>query len=328
QPSPIVLTTTQVNLLCNGAGSGSIDLTASGGTAPYTYAWSNGAQTQDISNLSAVPYSVLVTDANSCTSTTSVTIIQPSAIQVAAAVTSVACNGNSTGAINITVSGGTGAYTYLWSNSATTEDISSLPSATYTVTVTDANGCTASSSATITQPQAPLTLSTVVTNVACHGASTGGIDLTVSGGTGAYSYVWSNGSTLQDPQNLVAGTYTVTVTDASGCTAFASAVITQPSNPLSASYVQTNVTCNGLSNGAINVTVAGGSGSYTYAWSHGPTTEDLTGLSAGTYNLTITYSQQCNTTLSITITQPQSIGLSTTQTNVSCNSGGNGSIEI
>ncbi|NBP30699.1 MAG: hypothetical protein EBV23_14180, partial [Flavobacteriia bacterium] len=126
-------------------------------------------------------------------------------MQVAAAVTDVACYGNSTGAINITVSGGTGAYAYLWNNSATTEDISSLPAGTYSVLVTDANGCTVSSSATITQPPNPLALSTSVTSVACFGASTGSINLTPTGGTAPYTYVWSNGSTSQGPQNLAAG---------------------------------------------------------------------------------------------------------------------------
>jgi uncharacterized protein (DUF2141 family) len=328
QPSSIVLTTTQVNLLCNGAGSGSINLTASGGSGPYTYLWSNGAQTEDVSNLSATNYSVTVTDANGCATTTTATIIQPSAIQIAVGLTNVACNGNSSGSLNITVSGGTGAYSYLWNNSATTEDISSLPSGNYSVTVTDANGCTASSSATISQPLAPLSLSTTQVNVLCFGNATGSINLSPTGGTAPYTYAWSNTTTQEDPTGLAAGTYTVTVSDANGCSSFTSAVITQPTNPVSASYVQTNLTCNGFSNGAIDVSVTGGTQPYAYAWSHGPTSEDLTGLSAGTYNLTITYSQQCTTTVTATITQPQVLSLSTTQTNVSCNSGGNGSIDL
>jgi gliding motility-associated-like protein len=328
QPSTVVLTTTQVNLICNGVGSGSINLTASGGTGPYTYLWSNGAQTEDVSNLSATNYSVTVTDVNGCAATTNATIIQPSAIQIAAGVTNVLCFGAATGIIDLTVSGGSSPYTYLWNNSESTEDIDTLSSGTYSVIVTDANGCTANASATINQPPAALLLSTSQVNVACHGASTGSINLTPTGGTAPYTYAWSNNTTTQDPQNLAAGTYTVTVTDANGCANFTSVIITQPLSGVSASYTQTNVSCNGLSDGAINVSVTGGTVPYTYAWSHGPSTEDLTGLSAGTYNLTITYSQQCTSTLSVTITQPQVLSLGTTQTNVSCNSGVNGSIDL
>jgi hypothetical protein len=192
----------------------------------------------------------------------------------------------------------------------------------------DANGCTDTTSVTISQPISPLLLSTSHINVACFGASTGSINLTPTGGTAPYTYAWSNNTTSQDPQNLAAGTYTVTVTDANGCTNFTSVIITQPLLGISASYTQTNVSCNGLSDGAIDVSVTGGTQPYAYAWSHGPITEDVSLLSAGTYNLTITDSNQCQTSLSGIIIEPQPIALSATQTNVSCNSGGNGSINL
>ncbi len=213
QPSALTLSTTQVNVSCNGGSNGSIDLTVTGGVSPYTYAWSNNATTQDITGLVAGTYTVTVTDANSCTKTLSATITQPEALALSNTQVNVLCNGNSTGSIDLTVSGGTSPYTYAWSNSATTQDVSNLAAGTYTVTVTDANACTKTLSATITQPSA-LSLSKTQVDVLCNGNSTGSIDLTVSGGTSPYTYAWSNSATTQDISGLVAGTYTVTVTDA------------------------------------------------------------------------------------------------------------------
>ena len=136
--------------------------------------------------------------------------------------TDVSCFGGSDGSLDLTAFGGTVPYTYLWSNAATTEDLTGLPAGTYTVTITDANGCTATASTTINQPAAALTASTTQVDVLCYGDATGSVDLTVSGGTIAYSYLWSNAATTEDITSLTAGTYTVTVTDANGCTTKAS----------------------------------------------------------------------------------------------------------
>src|SRR5205085_1360937 len=145
---------------------------------------------------------------------------------------------------------------------------------TYTVTVTDANGCTAATSVTITQPAAALSLSQTHVNVLCFGNATGSVDLTVAGGTTSYTYAWSNGATTQDISGLIAGTYTVTVTDANGCTATTSVTITQPAAALSLSQTHVNVLCFGNATGSVDLTVAGRTTSYTYAWSNGATTQD------------------------------------------------------
>ncbi|NCV57098.1 MAG: adhesin, partial [Betaproteobacteria bacterium] len=138
------------------------------------------------------------------------------------------CFGNSTGSINLTVTGGVAPYTYAWTNNATTQNLTNIPAGVYTVVATDANGCTTTQTVTITQPQGALALSTTKVDVLCFGNSTGSINLTVTGGTAPYTYAWSNNTTQEDPQNLAAGTYTVTVTDANGCTAQTSVTITQP----------------------------------------------------------------------------------------------------
>ena len=327
QPSAIVLTETHVDLLCNGASTGSIDLTVSGGTGAYTYSWTGGATTQDRSSLAFGTYTVTVTDANACTKTLSIAIGQPTVITLTETHVNVLCNGGSTGSIDLTVSGGTGAYTYAWTGGATTQDRSGLATGTFTVTVTDANACTKSLSISISEPATILLTQTHV-NVLCNGASTGSIDLTVSGGTGAYTYSWTGGATTQDRSGLTAGAYTVTVTDANACTQSLSVTLTEPATGIVLTETHVDLLCNGASTGSIDLTVSGGTGAYTYAWTGGATTQDRSSLVSGTYTVTVTDANTCTKTLSITIGQPTVITLTETHVNVFCNGGSTGSIDL
>ncbi len=233
---------------------GSIDLSVSGGTTPYGYSWSNGATTEDISGLSAGTYTVTVTDFNGCTTTASATVTEPDPLTATAVATPETCNEDDDGSIDLSVSGGTTPYGYSWSNGATTEDISGLSAGTYTVTVTDFNGCTTTASATVTEPD-PLTANAVATPETCNEDDDGSIDLSVSGGTTPYGYSWSNGATTEDISGLSAGTYTVTVTDFNGCTTTASATVTEP-DPLTANAVATPETCNEDDDGSIDLSVS------------------------------------------------------------------------
>ncbi|MHC0448467.1 SprB repeat-containing protein, partial [Flavobacterium sp. 3-218] len=188
----------------------------------------------------------------------------------------VLCFGAATGAINITASGGVGTYTYDWADLAGTndpEDRSNLAAGTYTVTVKDANGCTAAPLAvTITQPASAVAVAkTSQTDVLCFGAATGAINITASGGVGPYTYDWADLAGTNDPEdrtNLAAGTYTVTVKDANGCSSAPLAVtITQPASAVAvAKTSQTDVLCFGAATGAINITASGGVSPYTYDW--------------------------------------------------------------
>ena len=202
------------------------------GSAPFTYAWADGATTEDRSNLNAGTYTVTVTNSQGCTATAIATVNGPTAaLSLSATMTNVLCNGASTGAIDLSVTGGTAGYTYLWSNGATTQDISGVQAGNYSVTVTDANGCTAVLNKTLTQPAA-IALSTTLTHPTCPPPiSDGAIDLSVSGGAMPYTYDWNNDG-LEDPDDdtqdltgLQAGTYTVIVTDAIGCTATTSVTL-------------------------------------------------------------------------------------------------------
>lgn len=229
QPAAIAITPTVTNILCNGNATGAISVATSGGTGSLSYLWNDGATTQNRSNLAAGTYSVTATDATNCSKTqTGITVIQPNALILSASQTNVACNGGSTGSIILTPSGGTTPYTYNWVGGIITKDISGLKAGTYSVTVTDGNGCSAILSKTITQPAA-IAISTAVTKATCPGISDGAITLTVSGGTSPYSYSWSGPnsytSTSASPTGLTAGTYNLTVTDANGCFATASAIV-------------------------------------------------------------------------------------------------------
>ena len=326
EPPVLNINVVTTDVKCNGGSDGSINLTVTGGTPAYTYNWDNAPDVEDPTGLVAGTYHVTVTDSNGCTKTATATISQPTAIVITGVVTNIKCNGGNTGAINITVTGGSPTYTYLWSNGATTEDITGLVAGSYTVTVTDVKGCTKTQNFTITQPDV-LFLSLTVINNKCNGGNTGSIDLTVTGGTIPYTYLWSNGATVEDPTGLIAGFYHVTVTDANGCFKSISTFISEPP-AIVLSVVVNNVKCPGANDGSINLTVTGGTSPYTYVWSNGAVTEDISGLVAGTYTVTVTDANACTKTISANVTQPNPINISATHTDVKCNGGNTGTIDL
>jgi gliding motility-associated-like protein len=326
QASDITIADNITNATCYNGNNGAIDITVSGGTGAYSYAWSNNTNNQDVSGLSAGSYSVTVTDANGCTKSASFTVGQAANIVISETVTDPTCNGGSNGAIALSVSGGTGSYSYAWSNSANTQNISGIAAATYTVTVTDANGCTKTKSFSVAEPSA-INVTGNVTNVACSGGNTGAIDITVSGGTGAYSYAWSNSANTQDVSGLAAGSYTVTVTDANNCTQTKAFTISQ-SGSLTITETMSNVTCFGGNNGVINTSVNGGNPPYTYAWSNSANTQNISGLTAGTYTLTVTDGQGCTVVKAIVVGQASDITIADNITNATCYNGNNGAIDI
>lgn len=332
---PISITPTVTNVTCNGGNNGAIAMNIIGTAAPYNWTWTRvspagtGTGTgTTISNLTAGSYNVTVTSAAGCQSTFTSLVAQPNGLVATPTVTSFQCAGQG-GAISLNLTGGTTPRTYSWTGpssfTSTSQNISNLQAGTYNVTVTDANNCTTSTTATLAGPSVGMSLSYAANNpgrVVCNGQSNGFISMTVSGGTAPYSYLWSNGATVEDPTGLTAGTYNVVVTDANGCTVSGSTTVTQP-DPLVLSLVSTNPTCPpGTTpplgtNGAINLTVTGGNTSlpptapppnpYTFAWTTvggsglSPAAEDQTGLSAGTYSVTVTDLRGCTATTSATL---------------------------
>jgi len=326
QPAAITSPAVITNATCNGSTTGAITITPAGGTSPYSYSWSNGATTQNISNVVAGNYTVTIIDSKNCTATFSYTITQPASITSSSVILNASCNGGNTGAISITPAGGTSPYTYSWSNGAITQNISNVAAGNYTVTVTDSKNCTANFSYTITQPPA-IAATSSITNVICNGGSTGAITITPSGGTSPYTYLWSNGSVTQNISNVAAGNYSVTITDSKNCSSVLNFTITQPA-AITATSVITNVSCNGTSTGAISITPSGGTAPYTYLWSNGAVTKNISNVIAGNYSVTITDSKNCNNILNFTITQPVPITTTQTITNATCSGSATGAITI
>ncbi|WP_083926169.1 T9SS type A sorting domain-containing protein [Neolewinella persica] len=303
--------------------NGSAYATCSGGVPPYTFAWSNGATTANIFGLAPGSYTVTATDATGCTGDITVVVndITP-AVTLTTSSTDVTCNGDTDGSATVTASGGTGIYAYLWNNGATTATVGSLAPGTYIVTVTSFSR-TATASIIIGEPAAVQV--TVFSNDSAQGQATGNATATPSAGVGPYTYLWSSGSTFLSATGLAPGTYTVTVTDANGCTAIGSATIGEYTPGLELLESSTDATCNGGSDGTANVQAFGGVGNYTYQWSNGATTATISGLAAGSYFVTVTSGSQ--TTVGGTIVnEPTAIVLNGTVTDAS--NGANGSVTV
>ena len=299
------LVTIDSNATCNGFANGGATASATGGTPPYTYAWSNSATTASITGVLAGTYTVTITDANGCSASNSGTVTEPTALTASSIVDSnAACNGFANGGATASATGGTPPYTYAWSNSATTASITGVTAGTYTVTITDANGCSDNSSVTVTEPTVMSASVVIDSNATCNGLANGGATASATGGTPPYTYAWSNLATTISITGVLAGTYTVTVTDANGCSASNSGTITEPSALMVSSVVDSNVSCNGFANGGATASATGGTPPYTYAWSNGATTASITGVLAGTYTVTITDANGCSGNTLVTITEP------------------------
>jgi gliding motility-associated-like protein len=330
QNSPLLLNVPTPAAICNGA-TGTLTAFVSGGQAPYNYLWSNGQSTQSITAL-AGNYTVTVTDAIGCNTSTSVTISQATPLNLSPTATQVLCFGGNTGTASANVSGGTPGYFYSWApyggSSATA---SNLMTGTYTVTVTDAIGCSQTSAIPVTQPAALNATITVNNNVSCYNGNNGSATVFPTGGTSPYFYSWSPiGGSAQTATNLTQGNYQITVTDVNNCVQNVSTSITQPSQLMGSIVSTTNVSCNSGSNGSITVSASGGTVGYTYVWTpSGGTAATASNLIAGSYTVTITDSKGCTTQVTAAITQPPALSASiNTSTNVSCNGGNNGSATV
>ncbi|TAL62603.1 MAG: T9SS type B sorting domain-containing protein [Bacteroidetes bacterium] len=318
--STLNVSATSTNILCNGQCTGTGTASPSGGTSPFTYSWNTSPvqNTQTATGLCAGNYNVTVTDAVGSTGTAPVTITQPAAITTSTTVTPVNCGSNN-GSATVTASGGTPGYTYSWNTSPvqTTQTATGLGAGTYTATITDVNGCTKTQTITITNSNGPnATMSQ--TNILCNGQCTGSAIATVTGGTLPYTYLWTSGQTTSSASNLCTGSYTLTVTDAGGCTTPQTVTITQPATALSTTTTSTAASC-GNNIGSATVNVSGGTGSFTYAWNpSGQTTSTATGLSAGNYTTTVTDANGCSTTQTVSVTSGSTLTLNTSSTATGC----------
>jgi sugar lactone lactonase YvrE len=316
---------------CNGNSDGIAVALSNSIFQPYVYSWNTGSTNQEVTGLSAGVYSVTLTDAVGCAKEGTVTMTQPAPVSGQVNVVSnVHCFGTQDGVASASGSGGESPYNYSWApyggNLATATGLSA---GIYVVTLTDYNGCTATASATLTQPaSAPSIFIATQTNITCNGGTNGSATASAAtGGTSPYNYAWSSGGGANlIATGLSAGAYSVTATDTLGCTSVASVTITQPVTLSISILSQTNVPCFGETGGATANAAVGGTAPYTYSWSSsGGSDLAISGLTPGSFTITATDNNGCTAFTSITITQPTQLSISMSAVdNVNCY-GGTGS---
>ncbi|TRX38309.1 PKD domain-containing protein [Flavobacterium restrictum] len=313
----------KTNILCFGQATGVIDVDVTGGTFPYTYSWTNSngfsSFNEDLTNVLAGTYTVLVTDNLGCAKTISITLTQPTEIKITATTTPIICYGGNDASISLTIAGGISPYNIAWSNLGTGTFQNNLSAGDYTITVTDNNNCLQTLKVNI--PEAPIfTVNPVVKNISCFGLNNGSINLNFVGGIAPIKLTWSDGSTAGTTRNnLKPGTYTVTIIDSKPCTIVRTFTILEPQALVLSANLTNALDCNNANTGAINLLVSGGSAPFTYAWSNGATTEDLVNIPAGNYLVTVTDVNGCSKQAQYSINRPPPIVTSVvTKTDFDC----------
>ena len=338
------------DITCNGANDGTVTVSASGGTGALIYTLNPGAisnGTGSFTNLSANSYTVSVTDANGCgpVASSNLIIAEPAAISIdSEGSTDITCNGANDGTVTVSASGGTGALIYTLNPGAIsngTGSFTNLSANSYTVSVTDANGCgpEVSSSLVIAEPAAISIDSEASTDITCNGANDGTVTVSASGGTGALIYTLNPGAISNGTgsfTNLSANSYTVSVTDANGCGPVASSnlIIAEPAAITIDSEASTDITCNGANDGTVTVSASGGTGALIYTLNPGAIsngTGSFTNLSANSYTVSVTDANGCGPVASsnLIIAEPAAISIdSEASTDITCNGANDGTVTV
>lgn len=327
------------NISCNGSADGQITLSITDGTAPYTYAWSHDSTllSNQASNLSAGAYFYTIADTDGLSLTDSILLTEPDSLNFTVSKTDILCAGLNDGMISFSASGGTAPFQYSingGSNFSSTSSFSALPPAVYPLEVRDANNCSVYDTLTLLQ-LGFLSLSLdSSSNLSCNGANDGSISVTVASGVLPYSYLWSNGDTIDDISNLAVNTYSLTVTDAAGCFQTLSHTITEPTvlsvSSSVSSFNSFEISCNDASDGSITLNTSGGTFPYSYTWVHDPslTSNSVSNLDTGTYIYTVTDDHLCSFSDTIVITEPSALSYSVSSTDLLCNGVSTGTIDF
>lgn len=329
----LTASTVGTNVSCNGGTDGTAIASGTGGVPPYTYSWGGGLPANDsVSGLSAGSYTVTITDVEGCSASSTIVISQPTVLTVSAAAQPASCGGVNDGSIAATPTGGTGPYQYAWNTAPAQGSQTAVLVApgTYAVVVTDANGCTATATATVGQATNVVLTTAAFNNVSCNGADDGSIDITVTGGVTPFTYNW--GSSLpatQDQTGLAPGNYGVTVTDNTGCTVSASYVITEPTVLQTTLNLVSDTKCGNSADGSADLNVVGGTPPYSYNWSDGSNLSDLFDVVAGDYFVTVTDANGCVALDTIAISAPANPLTSTiTKTDADCSQDITGTAQV
>jgi hypothetical protein len=327
QPCGLTANATLISPTCFGGQDGNIDLSVTGGASPYNYQWSNSDNSEDISNLFAGNYTVIVTDAMGCDTMITYTINNGLALDISVIVTNASC-GQNNGSATVNIANGTSPFNYQWSSGDTLNTADSLTAGIYMVTVTDANGCSEAETFGVNNTGG-MTLSANVTDASCPGVFDGDIDLSVSGGTAPFTYSWSNAAITEDLTNVKAGAYMVQVTDNAGCVAVLTVNIGSSSIDLS-SVVIGDPSC-GNADGSIALSPTGGTAPYSYQWSSNAgsaTTSSVTNLPAGSYFVQVSDNNGCSETEMFSISNPNAPQLEISSVSPAACNGGGGAVNM
>ncbi|MGD9976914.1 MAG: T9SS type A sorting domain-containing protein [Bacteroidales bacterium] len=349
QPSLLTITSSKTNVTCYGQNDGSINITVAGGITPYTYFWTTSdgyghdIDSEDQTGLSSGTYTVEVTDGNGCSTSGNITVTQPAKISIPGTVTNISGAG-SNGAVDITVTGGSGTYSsYSWTLSgsevATAEDISGLNvGGDYTIVVTDNTACKDSNSFDVLDERVFHGWISSQSDISCKDDSSGSATVSYAENTGTVAILWSTGETTFTISGKTAGTYNVDLTDDMGTpgdtgddqTINVEVTLTQPAAVLQGSIISTPTTCHGGTDGILDLTPSGGTGPYTYQWDTTPVeiTQDINNLPVGSYQVTITDSKGCTTLIPGVVSQPDDITFSFNSTQPTCYGGYDGSLSV
>ncbi len=308
EPQPVTISFNKQDITCNGLTDGQINANVYGGNGAFTYIWNNGESTRDIINLTAGTYSLTATDQLGCTNQNEVSIQEPSTISIQSTITNVKCFGENTGAITLEVTGGTVPYLYSSDHGVVTSipTFSDLEAGDYEITVMDKNTCNIKNTYTIIPESPEIIVNANITDMDCKGDSSGSIVLDVSGGVSPYTYSWSNAETTKDITDLPGGSYTVLVSDNEECNTNKTFSVFEPTTILEATYTVSDEFKN-ESDGAIDLSMSGGSTPYQYSWDEGSTSEDLINISAGTYSVTISDNYGCKISTAINVENIESV---------------------
>lgn len=307
QRTPVAAVASATPVSCFGAANGSASVQASGGSGPYTYLWNSGHTTNVANNLTAGTYTPSITDSEGCTATATAVVAQPAVLQLSATATAETALNLEDGTATASATGGTPAYSYAWSNGANTAFISGLSPGSYTVTATDANGCTAIQIVNVNSFNCNVQTEMIVSPVKCFGTSSGGATVSVTGATGELTYQWSNGAATETVDDLPGGIIYVTATDGLGCSVVDSAEIASPAGPLLASVTNIiPVYCPLDQNGSATPVTSGGWGfpySFQFSWGLG----GFNNLPVGNYSYTVTDMEGCSVVADFEIVSIDSI---------------------
>lgn len=279
---------------------GQIALTISGGTPPYTQSWNSPQSALGNSGYAAGSYAINISDSKGCTAAVSAVVDNVASLGITTIATSPRCYGDKDASIKVQANSGTLPYSYIWSNGSHNEVLQDVNGGTYNVTVSDANQCSATASATIVAP-AELSANATIRHLSCYRSNDGAIEVHSEGGTGAHIYRWADGTNTNNAINLAGGIYVLTVSDANGCLLTVSSVVNEPREIQFATA--TMYATNGNDGKAILSNLSGGTAPYNIVWSSGQTGAQANDLAEGRYGVSVTDAKQCFKESSVSIMQ-------------------------